>query len=108
MLPPESTNGCGASGELNSVLAAPSGLAMAQCRDWLQWAAAQVDACVASDKLAMNSLLAALSDLMGSARAATSAARDAAGANASAVIMAVQAHDRVMQGLVHVTDSLRA
>jgi hypothetical protein len=79
---------------------------MAQCRDWLQWAAAQVDACLAHDKLAMNELLGALGDLLGSAR--TAASHAAAERNLSAVVMAAQAHDRVMQGLVHVTESLRA
>jgi hypothetical protein len=86
-----------------------TGVAAAQCRDWLQWAAAQIDACVASDALAMNQLLASLADLMGSApRAAAVTPHDPANAQLSAVIMAVQAHDRVMQGLVHVQESLRA
>lgn len=85
-----------------------TGVAAAQCRDWLQWAAAQIDACVASDALAMNELLAALSCLLGSApRAATVVPHEPANAKLSAVIMAVQAHDRVMQGLVHVKESLR-
>jgi hypothetical protein len=86
-----------------------TGVAAAQCRDWLQWAAAQIDACVASDALAMNQLLASLAALMGSApRAAAVTPHDPADAQLSAVIMAVQAHDRVMQGLVHVQESLRA
>jgi hypothetical protein len=108
MRSPESTGG-GADGEpTTSGPVEPSGLAVAHCRDWLQWAAAQVDACVASDKLAMNELLAALSVLMGSARAATAASRQGTDGKLSAVIMAVQTHDRVMQSLVHVTESLRA
>jgi hypothetical protein len=86
-----------------------TGVAAAQCRDWLQWAAAQIDACVASDALAMNQLLASLAALMGSApRAAAVTPHEPADAQLSAVIMAVQAHDRVMQGLVHVQESLRA
>jgi hypothetical protein len=86
-----------------------SGVAAAQCRDWLQWAAAQIDACVASDALAMNQLLASLADLLGSApRAAAVTPHDPANAQMSAVIIAVQAHDRVMQGLAHVAESLRA
>ncbi|HWX81862.1 MAG TPA: hypothetical protein VNZ02_17300 [Steroidobacteraceae bacterium] len=114
MLPPESTScsgsggAAGAAGETTARPAESSGFAMAHCRDWLQWAAAQVEACVASDKLAMNELLAALSVLMGSARSATAASHQAADGKLSAVIMAVQAHDRVMQSLVHVTESLRA
>jgi hypothetical protein len=93
MLPSESTTG---------------GVAAAQCRAWLQWAAAQIDACVASDALATNELLASLANLLGSARAAALTPHDPANAQLSAVIMAVQAHDRVMQGLVHVKESLRA
>ena len=86
-----------------------TGVAAAQCRDWLQWAAAQIDACVASDALAMNQLLASLANLLGSApRAAAVTPHDPANAQLSAVIMAVQAHDRVMQGLVHVQESLRS
>ena len=86
-----------------------TGVAAAQCRDWLQWAAAQIDACVASDMLATNQLLASLANLLGSApRAAAVTPHDPANAQLSAVIMAVQAHDRVMQGLVHVKESLRA
>jgi hypothetical protein len=108
MQPPESTSGAGAAGELSSGPGESTGLAVAHCRDWLLWAAAQVEACVASDKLAMNELLAALSVLMGSARSATAASHQAADGKLSAAIMAVQAHDRVMQSLVHVTESLRA
>ena len=76
-----------------------TGVAAAQCRDWLQWAEAQIDACVASDALAMNKLLASLAELLGHAPASP---------QLSAVIIAVQAHDRVMQGLVHVKESLHA
>jgi hypothetical protein len=86
-----------------------TGVAAAQCRDWLQWATAQIEACVAGDALAMNELLASLADLLASApRAAAVTPHDPANAQLSAVIMAVQAHDRVMQGLVHVKESLRA
>jgi hypothetical protein len=82
-----------------------TGVAAAQCRDWLQWAAAQIDACVASDARAMNQLLASLAALMGSApRAAAVTPHEPEDAQLSAVIMAVQAHDRVMQGLVHVQE----
>jgi hypothetical protein len=86
-----------------------TGVAAAQCRDWLRWAEAQIDACVVSDALSMNELLAALAQLLGSApRAAAVTPHDPASAPLSAVVMAVQAHDRVMQGLVHVKESLRA
>jgi hypothetical protein len=107
MLPPESTS-LSAAEEPSSGPAESSALAVAHCREWLQWAAAQVEACVASDRHAMNELLAALADLMGSARSATAASHPPADAKLSAVIMAVQAHDRVMQNLVHVTESLHA
>ena len=102
MLPSES--------KANSAPAPSTGLAVAQCREWLTWAAAQVDACVNSDQLAMKELLASLADLMGSApRTATATPHNAAvNGKLSAVIMAVQAHDRVMQGLGHVTESLRS
>ena len=110
MLPPESkAGGRGATGEFAAAPAESSGVAVAQCREWLRWAAAQVDACVSSDKLAMNELLASLADLMGSApRAAALAPHDPADGKLSAVIISVQAHDRVMQGLAHVTESLRS
>ena len=86
-----------------------TGVAAAQCRDWLQWAEAQIDACVASDALAMNELLASLAELLGSApRAAAVTPHAPARTQLSAVIIAVQAHDRVMQGLVHVKESLHA
>lgn len=117
MLPRESASGgCSAAGEPASAPGESSGLAVAQCRDWLQWAAAQIDACVAGDKLAMDELLAALTDLMGAAPPAAApraaapragAPHDPANGKLSAVIVAVQAHDRVMQGIVHVMEALR-
>jgi hypothetical protein len=101
MLPAES--------KANSAPAASTGLAVASCSEWLTWAAAQVEACVNSDKLAMHELLASLAELMGSApRTVTTTPHNAADGKLSAVIMAVQAHDRVMQGLTHVTESLRS
>ena len=60
--------------------------AIGQCRTWLDWAAAQISDSLASD---------------------TAAGVPAEDRNLSAVIMAVQAHDRVMQGLAHVAQSLR-
>jgi hypothetical protein len=111
MLPSESNAGRSSETDRqNSAPTASTGLARARCREWLTWAAAQVDACVNSDKLAMNELLASLADLMGSApRTVTTTPHNvAANGKLSAVIMAVQAHDRVMQGLIHVTESLRS
>jgi hypothetical protein len=87
-------------------------VAVEHCRVWLNWAAAQVDACMTSDNLASDQLLASLSDLLGEARtrAAIAPAPPGAGINEkmSAVIVAVQSHDRVMQGFAHVAEALRA
>jgi len=88
----------------------PAEPALRHCRDWLGWAAAQVDACMGIDNTAMEQLLAALGDLIGSNGlaspdgAASAVPRD----KISAVVMAIQAHDRVMQGLTHVADSMRS
>jgi hypothetical protein len=86
--------------------------AVEHCRVWLNWAAAQIDACLASDNLASGQLLAMLADLLGRVQArfetAPAAANDAVSAKMSAVIVAAQSHDRVMQGLTHVAQSLRA
>jgi len=89
-----------------------NGGSVEHCRVWLNWAAAQVDACVANDQLATEQLLASLGDFLGQAQprsgAAPAPADDDIGGKLSAVIMAVQSHDRVMQGLAHVAQSLRA
>ncbi len=90
----------------------PTGIAVEHCRAWLNWAAVQVDACLASDHVASGQMLAALADALGPAQtrsgAALAPAGDATGEQMAAVVIAVQAHDRVMQGLTHVADSLRA
>jgi hypothetical protein len=89
-----------------------TGIAVEHCRAWLIWAAVQVDACLANDNLASGQMLAALADALDPAQtrsgAALAPASDAAGGQMAAVVIAVQAHDRVMQGLTHVADSLRA
>lgn len=89
-----------------------TGFAAEQCRAWLAWAATQVDWSLASDATACSQLLASLDDLMGLTQFGTqggaSPADEAAGRKMSAVIVAVQGHDRVMQGLIHVAQSLRA
>jgi hypothetical protein len=85
--------------------------AVEHCRVWLNWAAAQIDACLASDNLASGQLLASLADLFGGSQRSGTApapANDAAGGKMSAVVVAVQSHDRVMQGFTHVAQSLRA
>jgi hypothetical protein len=78
--------------------------AVEQCRAWLDWAAAQIDACLASDTEASGQLLVSLDELMGAARPQAGAAIDA---NMAAVVVAVQSHDRLMQRLTHVVESLR-
>jgi hypothetical protein len=83
--------------------ASGEGFAAEQCRAWLDWAATQVDESLARDATACDHLLAALNDLMG-----TPPADEGIGRKMSAVIVAVQGHDRVMQGLAHVAQSLRA
>jgi hypothetical protein len=89
-----------------------AGLAAEQCRVWLWWAAAQIDTSLASDAAAFDHLLASLNDLMELAQtgsqAGNSPAGDALGRKMADVIVAVQGHDRVMQSLAHVAQSLRA
>jgi hypothetical protein len=83
-----------------------------QCRAWLEWAATQMDTCLASDATASSQVLASLDDLMGLAQfvahGEASPADAAIGRKMSAVIVAVQGHDRTMQVLTHVAQSLRA
>lgn len=78
------------------------GIALEQCRTWLAWAAVQVDQCLADDKPACDQLLRSLGEMLEPPSAATS--RDQ---HMSDVVVAVQSHDRVMQRLTHVSDSLR-
>jgi hypothetical protein len=72
-------------------------LALQHCRVWLKWAAAQVEECLTRDALASADLLRALAEVLGSERR-----------EMSAVVIAVQSHDRVTQGLAHVAESLHA
>jgi hypothetical protein len=88
-----------------------TGIAVEQCRAWLNWAAAQVDECLASDNLARSQLLAALADVLPAPAgpgAALAPSGDGVSGPMEAVVIAVQAHDRATQGLSHVADSLRA
>lgn len=104
MPPLEAQNGSLGAGDVpHPAPSAASGVAVEHCRVWLNWAAAQVDACLARDHLASGELLAALTELLGPASAG-----GGANENMAAVIIAVQSHDRVMQGLTHAADSLRA
>ena len=76
------------------------GVGAEQCRAWLEWAAAQVDACLADDKPACDQLLGSLAKLLDPADSTVIQ-------KTSAVVVAVQSHDRVMQRLTHVSQSLR-
>ena len=78
------------------------GIALEQCRAWLAWAAVQVDQCLADDKPACDQLLRSLGEMLDRPSAATSVDQ-----HMSEVVVAVQSHDRVMQRLTHVSDSLR-
>ncbi len=90
-------------------LAAVDGaLALEHSRAWLKWAAAQIEACLAQDSQGCSELLRALAQVLPAAAGPAAAAPGAAGREMSAVVIAVQAHDRVMQGLVHVAESLHA
>jgi hypothetical protein len=99
----------GTAGQPHLAQAEAGGIAVERCRAWLSWAAAQLDACLTSDKLASADLLAALADMLGPPRSPASVPAPAGDADGkmSAVIIAVQSHDRIMQGLAHVAESLR-
>ena len=78
-----------------------------ECRRWLAWSATQIEACLAADGAANGELLAAFERLMRSGRSIESRDLDMC-AEMTAVVVAVQAHDRIMQQLIHVVESLRA
>ena len=77
-----------------------SDIVLENCRAWLEWAAAQVDACLADDKPACDQLLGSLAKLLDPADSTVVQ-------KTSAVVVAVQSHDHVMQRLTHVSQSLR-
>jgi len=77
--------------------------AVQQCRRWLEWFAAQIEACLTVDGAANSRLLASFERFMSADRSEATLA-----AEISAVVVAVQAHDRIMQQLQHVVESLRA
>jgi hypothetical protein len=101
---PESSPGREPAGDADA-----PGVAVEHCRLWLNWAATQVDACLADDKPACDRLLDSLADLMGPGRAesATPPADAASCHKMSAIVVAVQSHDRVMQRLAHIAEALR-
>ncbi len=69
-------------------------------RHWLDWAAAQIDASLALDRDAAESLMAAVAELLESLAAPRGQAHER-------VVAAVQVHDRLMQQLTHVGAALR-
>jgi hypothetical protein len=77
-------------------------IAVEHCRDWLAWAAAQVDQCLAADKPACNQLLRSLGEMLEPGSAALSMDQCM-----SEAVVAMQSHDRIMQRLMHVSESLR-
>jgi hypothetical protein len=101
-----------ADGEPSSVQTASHGGAVDHCRVWLNWAAMQLNASLANDSLANHQLLVSLGDLLGEAQPRSETlpptGGDTISGKMSAVIIAVQAHDRVVQELSHVIASLRA
>jgi hypothetical protein len=107
---PEVSERPGANDDSRSVEPEAVGIALGECRAWLNWAAAQVDACLSDDNLASTQLLEALAEALAQQqpRLGPASAQGADGAKMSAVVIAVQSHDRVMQGLTHVAESLRA
>lgn len=109
MAPPESLPPQGAGGQLDVTRVEHADRSLRHCRDWLRWAAAQVDACMATDSAAMDQLLASLDGLIGTSGAHSSGGCANPGSHdrTAAAVISVQAHDRVMQGLAHVADSMR-
>jgi hypothetical protein len=80
----------------------------ARCGLWLDWAATQIEISLAKDGAESDRLLLALDELL---RAAAASSRPGAGESLeqkrSGVVLAMQSHDRVMQQLTHVAQSLR-
>ncbi len=108
---PESQVGrFGAGGVRSAPLDADAdGVALEHCRVWLKWAAAQIEESLRLDSLACGDLLRSLAEVLGPEQPkAAAATATAAGGEMSGVVIAVQSHDRVMQGLAHVADSLHA
>jgi len=86
------------------------GTALAHCRVWLDWAMTQINRSVADDTAASERLLAALDGLIKAASGRlpeTSPADELVRQKMSQVVVEVQSHDRLMQQLTHVAESLR-
>jgi hypothetical protein len=76
--------------------------AVACCRPWLEWAAAQIAASLSGEAEASAQLLEALEAILQSAQWRPAAQQMAA------VVVAVQSHDRLVQQLAHVAETLGA
>lgn len=90
----------------------PPGIAVEHCRAWLEWTATQIDQCLADDKPACDQLLTSLAEVVGQVPPRVPTDSPAGPAQTlnqkmSDVVVAVQSHDRVMQRLAHVAESLR-
>jgi hypothetical protein len=103
---PESQVGRFGGGGVRSAPLDDDGMALEHCRVWLKWAAAQVEESLRQDSLACGDLLRSLAEVLGPGQPKAAAAT--AGGEMSGVVIAVQSHDRVMQGLAHVAESLHA
>lgn len=80
-----------------------------ECRQWLNWAAAQIEDCQRMDCVAMDALVALLRPLMHAPPDAQSGSDgDGQRIPAADLVIALQSHDRIIQALTHVADSLRA
>lgn len=75
--------------------AVPARLAAHHCGAWLDWAAADIDACLTENDAWTGEVLGALGARMDALPA-------------EAVVVAVQSHDRVTQRLTHLAEALRA
>jgi hypothetical protein len=103
----------GRSAQGQSAERASAAPAVQQCRAWIDWAATQVEVCLAGDSAASEQLVAALDAMLRSARRRSAATADLAASDTieqktAAAVIAIQSHDRLVQQLTHVADALRA
>jgi hypothetical protein len=88
-----------------------AGIAVEQCRTWLEWAATQIDACLAGNSAETDRLLASLAELLGPVQLWSATvpppASEIVSQKMSDVIVAVQSQDRATQRFTHVAESLR-
>jgi hypothetical protein len=90
---------------------APNSMALQHCRAWLKWASAHLEECLTRDSLANGDLLRAVAEILAARQpddAPPPVAADTAARQMATVVMAMQSHDRVIQELAHVAESLHA